>query len=48
MELDLQRYSVRTDLAVDAREMAGHAGPIPGSMKRLRRRTASRLPALTC
>jgi spore protease len=30
MELDLQRYSVRTDLAVDAREMAGHAGPIPG------------------
>lgn len=26
----MQRYSVRTDLAVDAREMAGHAGPIPG------------------
>ncbi|MED5017074.1 GPR endopeptidase [Paenibacillus chibensis] len=32
MELDLQRYSVRTDLAVDAREMAAkqYPGSIPG------------------
>lgn len=31
MELDLQRYSVRTDLAVESRELAGGgAGPVPG------------------
>ena len=32
MELDLQQYSVRTDLAVDAREMAAkqYPGSIPG------------------
>lgn len=32
MELDLQKYNVRTDLAVEAKELAeaAHGGPIPG------------------
>jgi len=35
MDLDLQKYSVRTDLAVESRELAGAAGspPIPGLME---------------
>ncbi|MGO4788136.1 GPR endopeptidase [Paenibacillus sp. 2KB_20] len=35
MDLDLQKYSVRTDLAVESRELAGGKGgaPIPGVME---------------
>ncbi|MFB4330756.1 GPR endopeptidase [Paenibacillus sp. CR_12] len=35
MDLDLQKYSVRTDLAVESRELAGGTGsaPIPGVME---------------